>query len=128
MNFLLPIGADGLHDEIYEAISNGQKYIGMENWLPLFYNDVLPTLFDYLPNAQVVAGKNTEEALKSKTEGIADYYEARLEALQVKSKNDTEAYRPLPPEKRFSPYIRSRPPDTALPVHSIDYSRRPRRN
>ncbi len=94
-------GADGLHDEIYEAISNGQKYIGMENWLPLFYSDVLPTLFDYLPNAQVVAGKNTEEALKSKTEGIADYYEARLEALQVKSKNDTEAYRPLPPEKLY---------------------------
>ena len=24
-------GADGLHDEIYEAISNGQKYIGMES-------------------------------------------------------------------------------------------------
>lgn len=94
-------GADGLHDELYEAISNGQKYIGMENWLPLFYNDVLPTLFDYLPNALIVAGKNVDDALKAKTEGIADYYTARLEALQVKNRNEAETYRPLPPEKLY---------------------------
>lgn len=94
-------GADGLHDELYEAISNGQKYIGMENWLPLFYNDVLPTLFDYLPNALIVAGKNVDDALKAKTEGIADYYAARLEALQVKNRNEAETYRPLPPEKLY---------------------------
>ena len=36
-------GADGLKDELYESISNGKKYLGMENWLPLFYAEALPT-------------------------------------------------------------------------------------
>lgn len=91
-------GADGLHDEMYEAISQGRKYIGMENWLPLFYEDALPTLFDYMPNAIVVIGKNVEDALKTKSEGILDYYSARLEALKVGGKtNDIEIYRPLEP-------------------------------
>lgn len=92
-------GADGLHDEMYEAISQGRKYIGMENWLPLFYEDALPTLFDYIPNAKIVIGKNVEEALKTKSEGIVDYYNARLEALKVGGKaSDIEIYRPLEPD------------------------------
>ncbi|MBP5352431.1 MAG: transcription-repair coupling factor [Alphaproteobacteria bacterium] len=92
-------GADGMHDEIYEAVSEGRKYIGMENWLPLFYDDMLPTLFDYLPMATVIGGRNADEALKAKSEGIADYYAARAEAAQVKKGYgaDEEIYRPLPP-------------------------------
>ncbi len=92
-------GADGLRDEMYEAISNGKKYIGMENWLPLFYEDALPTLFDYLPNAEIIVGRNVEDALKAKSLGINDYYEARLEALQIKSGNvDIDIYRPIKPD------------------------------
>lgn len=29
-------GAEGLKDELYESISEGKKYLGMENWLPFF--------------------------------------------------------------------------------------------
>lgn len=95
-------GADGMHDELYEAVSNAQKYIGMENWLPLFYEDALPTLFDYMPNAQIVAGKDVADAVKAKTEGIEDYYGARTEALSVRGKkNEDEAYRPLPPQMLY---------------------------
>lgn len=98
-NYRESFGADGLKDELYESISGGRKYIGMENWLPLFYEDSLPTLFDYLPNAQVVLGKNVEEALQAKADGIRDYYEARQEAVQIKGGSaDTEIYRPLKPE------------------------------
>ena len=32
-------GAAFNEDEIYEAISNGKKYLGYENWLPFFYSD-----------------------------------------------------------------------------------------
>ena len=95
-------GADGMHDEMYEAISEGRKYIGMENWLPLFYDDVLPTLFDYVPNAAVAVGRNVDEALKAKTEGIYDYYAARMEALGMRrGKLEDEAYRPLKPEMLY---------------------------
>ena len=94
-------GAEGMHDEMYEAISEGRKYIGMENWLPLFYEDSLPCLFDYLPDASVVIGKNVEDAIKAKTDGINDYFNARMEALQIKKNTDEEIYRPLSPEKLY---------------------------
>ena len=35
-------GAAFKDDEIYEAVSNGRKYMGMENWLPFFYEEPLP--------------------------------------------------------------------------------------
>jgi transcription-repair coupling factor (superfamily II helicase) len=92
-------GAEGLSDEMYEAVSNGQKYLGMENWLPLFYENALPTLFDYLPNAQIIVGRNVNEAAQTKTEGVRDYYEARLEAMQIGGKNkDADIYRPIKPD------------------------------
>lgn len=92
-------GADGMHDEMYEAISEGRKYAGMENWLPLFYEDKLPSLFEYLPSANIVVGRNVEEAMRAKWEGINDYYQARLEVVNVKkNKTDEDVYRPLPPD------------------------------
>lgn len=95
-------GAEGMYDEIYETVSAGRKYMGMENWLPLFYEDSLPSLFDYLPTASVVLGRNTEDAMQTKLTGITDYYEARVEALQVKkNKADEETYRPLQPDMLY---------------------------
>ena len=91
-------GAAFQEDEIYEAISNGKKYIGMENWLPFFYEESLPSLFDYLPAAQLIIGKNVEDAVQSKAESIADYYQARLEALKLKTAADIDIYRPVKPE------------------------------
>ncbi len=96
-------GAAFNDDEIYEAVSNGKKYLGMENWLPFFYEDNLPTLFDYLPAAYIISGKNVEDAAVSKTESIADYYQARLEALSVQSKTEIDAYRPVKPELMYIP-------------------------
>ena len=91
-------GAAFKDDEIYEAISNGKKYIGQENWLPFFYEEALPSLFDYMPSAQIVLGHNVQEALKAKVESILDYYQARLEALAVKSTTEIDTYRPVNPE------------------------------
>ena len=91
-------GASFKDDEIYEAISNGKKHLGMENWLPFFYDEALPSLFDYLPSAYVVCGKNVEDAAHAKAESIVDYYQARLEALSIKSTNEEDVYRPIKPE------------------------------
>lgn len=91
-------GAAFKDDEIYADISNGVKHLGMENWLPFFYEEALPDIFSYLPQAQVIVGRNVLEAIKSKCESIADYYQARLEALNVKSVNEVDIYRPIAPE------------------------------
>lgn len=94
-------GAAFKDDEIYEAVSNGRKYMGMENWLPFFYEEPLPPLFDYLPRAKIVVGRNADAALAAKSESIADHYVSRLEALKVKNQGEADAYRPVAPELMF---------------------------
>ena len=81
-------GAAGIKDEIYLSISEGQKYPGMENWLPLFYDENLPSLFDYMPDAQVIFGKNISAAAEAKVLNIIEHFQARNEALIIKDKND----------------------------------------
>lgn len=89
-------------DEIYEAVSNSKKYMGMENWLPFFYEEALPSLFDYIPQATIVFGRNTEAAIRAKNDGIIDHYQARLEALSLNAKDkEVDTYRPVSPELMF---------------------------
>ena len=73
----------------------------MENWLPFFYEDALPCLFDYIPNADIILGIDIENALKSKCESIFDYYHARLEALKINNTSEIDRYRPILPELMF---------------------------
>ncbi len=94
-------GAEGIKDELYESISEGKKYLGMENWLPFFYEDSLPTLFDYLPAADIILGVDADNALQAKEETIADHYEARLEALKIHDVSEVDKYRPVPPGLMF---------------------------
>lgn len=93
-------GAASVHDELYESISNGAKYIGYENWLPFFYDEPLLTLFDYVPRAHIVLGQHTKDAIETKTESIYDYYMARTEALKT-LKSDETAYRPVKPDSLY---------------------------
>lgn len=90
-------GSNSNTDEIYEAVSSGQKYMGAENWLPLFYEDALPTIFEYLPSADIVVGMEVFDAVKSKEDNIIDYYQARLEALKLNN-DKSDIYRPIKPE------------------------------
>ncbi len=94
-------GSDFQNTEIYEAVSQGQNYSGIENWLPLFYEQDLPTIFDYLPDAIIVIGTSVESAVTSKQESIKDYYQARLDGLQIKSATDTDRYYPVPVESMY---------------------------
>ena len=41
-------GGLDLNDPLYESVTNGRRYQGMEHWLPLFH-DHLETMLDYLP-------------------------------------------------------------------------------
>ena len=46
--YVAEFGAATPDDLLYEAVSEGRRYPGMEHWLPLFHN-TLETVFDYLP-------------------------------------------------------------------------------
>ncbi len=51
-NYIAQFGAVADTDNLYETIKQGQRYGGMEHWLPLFY-DELETLFDYVEPANI---------------------------------------------------------------------------
>ena len=111
-------GAVHKDDPLYEAISLGTGYAGMEHWLPLFY-EKMETLFDYCGNALVTSEYDTQSAIDERQESILDYYEARVTALQTSSKKNSFAsgtiYNPVPPEHAF---LTKSAWDAALETHS----------
>ena len=117
-------GAVVQSDELYEAISASRKYMGMENWLPFFYEEPLPSLFDYLPAAHIVLDRSVDDALLAKEDSIIDYYQARQEALTIKSASEVDTYRPVNPElmfltsREFSAKIKAR---RALKITSMSF-------
>lgn len=60
-NYLSLFGAAKREDALYQAISDGRRYSGMEHWLPLFYEE-LETVLDYLPDFKFFADRNVIEA------------------------------------------------------------------
>ena len=93
-------GVAGSDDPLYEAVSAGERLIGMEHWLPLFH-ERLVTLFDYLPGAVVAFDHETEPALEARFELIAEYYQARLDVTAAAGGDEAAIYRPVPPGTLF---------------------------
>jgi transcription-repair coupling factor (superfamily II helicase) len=89
-------------DPLYGAISEGHRHQGAEHWLPLFHAG-LETLFDYLPDALLTLDHQVNDALHDRLAAIADYYEARREALNLKHVQDSAVYKPLPPARLYLP-------------------------
>ncbi|MDF3906265.1 transcription-repair coupling factor [Paracoccus sp. AS002] len=89
----------GANDPLYEGISAGRKMAGMEHWLPWFHAR-LESLFDYLPNASVVADDHLEQVRDARWHTITEQFAARREALARKGGTDT-VYRPVPPSGMF---------------------------
>ncbi len=94
-------GNIGSDDSLYESISAGRRYAGMEHWLPLYY-ERLETLFDYLPDAAVSFDYQNEEARAHRLEGVADFYAARQSIARAGASGATAPlYRPVKPEQMF---------------------------
>ena len=91
-------GAVTREDPLYEAVSAGRRYPGLEHWLP-FFHDRLETLFDYLPESAVVLDHRVTEARDDRFEAIADFHAARAQP-QTSAIADAP-YHPVPPEALF---------------------------
>jgi transcription-repair coupling factor (superfamily II helicase) len=95
--YVAEFGAATPDDLLYEAVSEGRRYPGMEHWLPLFH-DKLETIFDYLPDTALALEHLTEDAAHERFTQIADYYDARRDALK---QGVTPPYKPLPVERLY---------------------------
>ena len=96
--YVAAFGAAEPDDVLYEAVSEGRRHAGMEHWLPLFHRQ-METLFDYIPTSPIVTEPLAEEAARERLAQIADYYQARRDAL---GKDGGGApYKPLPPNRLY---------------------------
>ncbi|MBK5961148.1 transcription-repair coupling factor [Rhodoplanes elegans] len=111
--YVSTFGTAGSDDQLYEAVSEGRRYPGMEHWLPLFH-DRMDTLFDYVPDTPVVLEPLAEEAAHERLAQIADYYEARKQAVTMDGGGPP--YKPLPPDRLYlgEPEWRDKLADAAL--------------
>jgi transcription-repair coupling factor (superfamily II helicase) len=98
MGYVAEFGAPERDDALYEAVTEGRRYPGMEHWLPLF-QDNMETLFDYLGEAPVAIEPQGEDAARERFRQIADYYDALREAL--KHPSGGAVYKPLPPDRLY---------------------------
>ncbi|MDP4823122.1 MAG: transcription-repair coupling factor, partial [Aestuariivirgaceae bacterium] len=92
-------GGVDLNDPLYESVTTGRRYQGMEHWLPLFH-DKLVSLPDYMPLAAISLDHLAEEAAISRRDQIEEYYNARQQALKEQSFG-AAPYKPLPPDELF---------------------------
>src|SRR5437879_7840088 len=98
MGYVATFGAPPRDDLLYEAVSEGRRHPGMEHWLPLF-QERMDTLFDYLDGAPIAIEPQGEDAARERFKQIADYYEARREALEHPGSG--AIYKPLPPDRLY---------------------------
>ncbi|MBV1838801.1 transcription-repair coupling factor, partial [Acetobacter estunensis] len=85
-------GPAAASDALYEHVSDGRRYTGIEHWLPLFHTE-METLFDYMPDAALSLDHQVDESLAARFEMIADHYQARREP----TREGETPYRALPP-------------------------------
>jgi transcription-repair coupling factor (superfamily II helicase) len=92
-------GAVTREDPLYEAVSAGHRFPGLEHWLPLFH-DRLDTLIDYLPGATFVLDHLADEAVKDRFDQIGEHYQARVDSLE-QTTFGAPPYKPLPPDQLY---------------------------
>ena len=96
--YVVQFGAQTRGDTLYEAISEGRRYVGMEHWLPLFFGGA-DTLFDYIGGAPLFLDSLAEDAAGERLSQIRDYYEARKE--QHDADPARSPYKPLPSDALY---------------------------
>ena len=92
-------GAAERADLLYQSVSEGRRYVGMEHWLPLFA-DGLETLFDHIPGAPIVLDHLDDEAITERLDQIEDHYETRQQVIGEAGEGAVP-YNPLPPEDLY---------------------------
>ena len=63
-------------DPLYEAVSEGRRYNGMEHWLPLFYES-MDTLLDYAAEYELTLDHHGRRAHDERFEQIEDFFQSR---------------------------------------------------
>ena len=75
-SFRAEFGVPGGADDIYAAVSSGQRIQGIEHWLA-FFHEGLETLLDYFPEAVVCLEDNAWTAFSARWKQVLESYDLR---------------------------------------------------
>ncbi len=97
-------GPAGPEDLLFEAVSEGRHYAGLEHWLS-FFHDGLETLFDYLDDPAVILEQNVGAAVEARLDTVADHYQSRVDLMPKTvgqaPLDGAPPYKPAPVEEMF---------------------------
>ena len=102
-NYRAEFGVSGQQDPLYESVSSGIKYQGMEHWLPFFY-ERMDSIFDYIPLATVSFDENVEPLVEERWTRVSEQYESRLSTIEIEKQSKSN-YKPLPPGLLYFNYL-----------------------
>ncbi len=88
------------NDPLYEAVSAGRRYAGMEHWLPLLHGR-MDTIFDYALDSMVSLDPQADEAFAARLAQVADFHQARLDLQKAEARSSNAVYKPLPPDRLY---------------------------
>lgn len=97
---LFPEKNTSTEDPLYQAISQGNPYPGMEHWTPLFYPQMHP-LWTLLTCESLTLDHKVPQILTEFYEQVQDHYQARLDFLHFEEKSQGLPYHPLSPSKLY---------------------------
>ncbi|WP_088184613.1 transcription-repair coupling factor [Sphingobium sp. Z007] len=107
-------GATATGDPLYQAVSDGRRLAGMEHWLPLFEEKLVP-LADHLgDDAVLIRDPGVAGAAENRFEAIRDYHANRIQAKT----SDPGAYRPLKPDSLYLDAAEWDAAVATMPMHS----------
>lgn len=95
--YIQNFGAPQPNDALYEAITQGRRFAGMEHWLPLFF-DKMETIFDHTGPMPVIFDHLSEQAFDERYALIDEYYQSRREGELIKGNAQATPYHPLSPD------------------------------
>lgn len=87
-------------DPLYEAISAGRSYGGMEHWLPLFHES-MDTVLDYLPRGIVGLDHQANEARDARIAQVVDFHASRDGMMTIEKRAGSPVYKPVPVASMF---------------------------
>ncbi|WP_350333967.1 transcription-repair coupling factor [Coralliovum pocilloporae] len=97
--YVKAFGAAQKDDALYQAISEGRRYAGMEHWLGFLSDDLVP-FSTFLGERPIILDHLGEDAVAERLDQIKDHYEARLDSLE-RDQTGLVPYKPAPPESLF---------------------------
>jgi len=86
-------------DPLYESVSAGRLYAGLDHWLPLLH-EKMALLTDYVEGAELVFEQEVVAAKEARLETIRDFYTARQSVFEVEKKD--HSYKPIRPERLYA--------------------------